>query len=37
MRPSVLSVDPPLDCYSLFTGLPEEGAEDLAPSWCGLI
>lgn len=31
MRPSVLSVDPPLDCYSLFTGLPEEGAEDLAP------
>lgn len=31
MRPSVLSVDPPLDWYSLFTGLPEEGAEDLAP------
>ncbi|MFG0683460.1 DUF4123 domain-containing protein [Pseudomonas sp. WSY_20] len=31
MRPSVLSVDPPLDCYSLFTGLPEEVAEDLAP------
>ncbi|NIF25135.1 DUF4123 domain-containing protein [Pantoea sp. Tr-811] len=31
IRHSVLSVDPPLDCYSLFTGLPEEGAEDLAP------
>lgn len=31
IRPSVLSVDPPLEWYSLFTGLPEEGAEDLAP------
>lgn len=31
IRPSVASVDPPLDWYSLFSGLPEEGAEDLAP------
>lgn len=29
--PSVLSVDPTMPSYSLFTGLPEEGAEDLAP------
>jgi hypothetical protein len=28
---SVLSVDPTMPSYSLFTGLPEEGAEDLAP------
>jgi len=29
--PSVLSVEPALAWYSLFTGLPEAGAEDLAP------
>ncbi|MGH8383842.1 DUF4123 domain-containing protein [Pseudomonas sp.] len=31
LLPSVLSVEPPLAWYSLFSGLPEEGAEDLAP------
>ncbi|WP_095163070.1 DUF4123 domain-containing protein [Pseudomonas sp. Irchel 3F5] len=31
LLPSVLSVEPPLAWYSLFTGLPEEGAADLAP------
>jgi len=31
LLPSVRSVEPPLLWYSLFTGLPEEGAEDLAP------
>ncbi|NWA05004.1 DUF4123 domain-containing protein [Pseudomonas gingeri] len=28
---SVLSVEPPLPWYSLFTGMPEEAAEELAP------
>lgn len=31
LLPSVLSVQPSLPWYSLFTGLPEAGAEDLAP------
>lgn len=31
LLPSVLSVEPPLLWYSLFTGLPEEGHEELAP------
>lgn len=31
LLPSVLSVEPQMSWYSLFTGLPEEGAEDLAP------
>lgn len=31
LLPSVVSVEPPLAWYSLFSGLPEEGAEDLAP------
>ena len=31
LLPSVLSVEPSLPWYSLFTGLPEAGAEDLAP------
>jgi hypothetical protein len=31
LLPSVRSVEPPLAWYSLFTGLPEEGHEELAP------
>jgi hypothetical protein len=31
LLPSVISVQPPLPWYSLFTGLPEAGAEELAP------
>lgn len=31
LLPSVLSIEPPIPWYSLFTGLPEEGADDLAP------
>jgi hypothetical protein len=31
LLPSVLSVEPPLLWYSLFTGLPEEGHLDVAP------
>ena len=31
LLPSVLSVQPSLPWYSLFTGLPEAGADDLAP------
>lgn len=31
LLPSVLSVEPALPWYSLFTGLPEAGAEELAP------
>ncbi|MFW9270573.1 DUF4123 domain-containing protein [Pseudomonas sp. NR3] len=31
LLPSVLSVEPPLQWRSLFTGLPEEGASELAP------
>ncbi|QXN52323.1 DUF4123 domain-containing protein [Pseudomonas fluorescens] len=31
LLPSVLSVEPALPWRSLFSGLPEEGAEDLAP------
>jgi hypothetical protein len=31
LLPSVLSVQPLLPWYSLFTGLPEEGADDLGP------
>lgn len=31
LLPSVLSVEPPLLWYSLFTGLPEEGHLELAP------
>jgi len=31
LLPSVRSIEPPLPWYSLFTGLPEEGADDLAP------
>ncbi|KAA6167936.1 DUF4123 domain-containing protein [Pseudomonas marginalis] len=31
LLPSVLSVDPALAWYSLFTGLPEAGADELAP------
>lgn len=31
LLPSVLSVEPALPWYSLFTGLPEAGADELAP------
>jgi hypothetical protein len=31
LLPSVISVRPPMRWYSLFTGLPEEGLEDIAP------
>lgn len=31
LLPSVLSVEPALPWYSLFTGLPEAGAEELSP------
>lgn len=31
LLPKVLSVEPRLPCYSLFTGLPEAGADELAP------
>jgi hypothetical protein len=31
LLPSVLSVEPPLRWHSLYTGLPEEGLEDIAP------
>lgn len=31
LLPSILSIEPSLPWYSLFTGLPEAGAEDLAP------
>jgi hypothetical protein len=31
LLPGVLSVEPALPWYSLFTGLPESGADDLAP------
>jgi hypothetical protein len=31
LLPSVLAVEPPLPWHSLFAGLPEAGAEDLAP------
>ncbi|MNQ61664.1 hypothetical protein D3C85_759850 [compost metagenome] len=31
LLPSILSVEPPLPWFSLFSGLPEAGAEELAP------
>ncbi len=31
LLPSVKRIDPPLPCYSLFTGRPEEGLLDIAP------
>jgi hypothetical protein len=31
LLPSVLSIEPALPCYSLLTGLPEAGADELAP------
>ena len=31
LLPSVISIQPPMRWYSLFTGLPEEGLQDIAP------